>query len=283
MIENILFYIVFLSQIILISYYYPKKILQRLKYIFDTYIPSEYPKLYPKPIEHYKKMSRYFHISNQSILILGLILLLSIIYFNDSSHWKIIETISFSYFFIQVIPIFLIEVIGFSYFKLMRKMNLQSIRKAKLKPRRLFDYVSPVFVLVAILSNILCIVFFYNLHVFQFQISNDTIVIVIALLLSNAVYSITIYWNLYGKKLDPHRATKDRSNQIETTIKSLVSMSFGASLFIMITEGIDQYNLDFLEPVMMSLYLQFVIFIGLGYMLRTFKIKNIDFRVYKAE
>ena len=283
MLANILFYIIFLSQIILVSYYYPKQILQRLKYLLKTYTPAEYPKLYPKPREKYEKMIRNYHIGNQFILIIGIVILFSIGLFDTSINWKNIETICLTYFFIQVIPIFLIELVGFSYFKLMRKVNSQSLRKAELKPRRLSDYVSPIYLTLAILSNLLCIAFFYGLHGFQFHISNDTIVIVVSLILSNTLYAATIYWNLYGKKMDPHRATKDRINQVETTIKSLVFMSIGASLFIMLTEGIDQYNLDFLAPVMMSLYLQFVVFIGLGYMLRKYKIKNIDFEVYKED
>ena len=228
-------------------------------------------------------MIRNYHIGNRFIFMIGIVILFSIGLFGSSINWKIIETICLTYFFIQVIPVFLIELVGFSYFKLMRKVNSLSVRKAELKPRRLLDYVSPIYLTLAILSNLLCIAFFYGLHGLQFHLSNDTIVIVVALILSNAIYGATIYWNLYGKKLDPHRATKDRINQIETTIKSLVFMSIGASLFIMLTEGIDQYNLDFLAPVMMSLYLQFVIFIGLGYMLRKYKIENIDFEVYKAD
>lgn len=283
MIEKFLFYIVFLSQIILISYYYPKQILQRLKYLLKTYTPAEYPKLYPKPRVQYEKMIRNFHFGTRIIFVIGIVILFYIVLFESSFNWKVKETICLTYFFIQVIPIFLIELVGFSYFKLMRKANSQSVRKADLKPRRLLDYVSPIFVVLAIFSNLICILFFYNLHGFQFHLSNDTIVIVIALILSNSIYIATIYWNLYGKKLDPHRATKDRIHQIETTIKSLVFMSIGASLFIMLTEGIDQYNLDFLAPVMMSLYLQFVIFIGLGYMLRKYKIENIDFAVYKVD
>jgi len=50
---NILLGIAFLGQIFLISYYYPEKILARMDYVRATYPPSQYPRLYPKPIEYY--------------------------------------------------------------------------------------------------------------------------------------------------------------------------------------------------------------------------------------
>ena len=58
--DNTLFYFVFLSQIILLSLYFPRKMLSRIKYVFKTYPPSEYPKLYPEPIEYYEKARRNY-------------------------------------------------------------------------------------------------------------------------------------------------------------------------------------------------------------------------------
>ena len=34
--EHMLFHVVFLSQILLISFYYPRKILSRMRYVFET-------------------------------------------------------------------------------------------------------------------------------------------------------------------------------------------------------------------------------------------------------
>ena len=54
--EHMLFHIVFLCQILLISLYYPARILARMRYVLDTYPPSTHPRLYPRPIEHYEKV-----------------------------------------------------------------------------------------------------------------------------------------------------------------------------------------------------------------------------------
>ena len=63
--NNILFLIVFLSQIFLLSLYFPMKILGRMRYVRKTYPPSQYPKLYTKPIEYYEKEQRNYQITNQ--------------------------------------------------------------------------------------------------------------------------------------------------------------------------------------------------------------------------
>ena len=31
-----------------------------MRYVFETYPPSTYPKLYPKPVEYYKKAQRNY-------------------------------------------------------------------------------------------------------------------------------------------------------------------------------------------------------------------------------
>ncbi|VAW45429.1 hypothetical protein MNBD_GAMMA02-169, partial [hydrothermal vent metagenome] len=43
-----LFYVVFITQILLLSIFFPGKILQRMRIIQKKYPKSTYPKLYPK-------------------------------------------------------------------------------------------------------------------------------------------------------------------------------------------------------------------------------------------
>ncbi len=281
--DNILFYVVFLSQIFLISFYFPKKIQGRVKHVFKTYPPEEYPKLYPKPLEHYRKGLGIYRTLNQIILGIGLIVMFSIAWWDFSRGGNIIQEIPFVYWMLQILPILIMEISGFAYFKLMRKADQRTTRKADLQPRRLFDFISPITIGLAVFSNIVCLLFFNSLEPFQFNFSNDTLIILLSLSLSNFLYIIIIFWNLYGKKLDPHQASKDRIHQIKVTIKSLVYMSIGAAIFLMITKGINVFDLDHWEPTLMSIFLQFTILIGLGSMLRNIRIENLDFEVYKEE
>ncbi|MBL1214306.1 MAG: hypothetical protein HND52_13185 [Ignavibacteriae bacterium] len=283
MFENILFYPIFLSQILLISYYFPKKILTRTKLVLQNYPPEQYPKLYVKPIKFYNSVLRSFKIANQIILAIGIAGIIGLGYLDMSHEGSIAEFIPLIYFMIQILPVFLMEVFGFAYFKMMRKADTRTTRKAELMPRKLTDFVSPIAVGLAIFMFFACLLFFYLLEGFQYDLRNDTFIIFLTLGFSNLFFCVIIYWNIYGKKLDPYQAGKDRVRQIEITVKSLVYMSILASMFLILTKSINVFDLDYLETALMSVYLQIVIWLGLGSMLKNIRLENLDFDVYKNE
>ncbi len=283
MFENILFYPIFLSQILLISYYYPKKILSRMKFVLEKYPPEQYQKLYVKQRGFYKYVVRIFKISNHVILAIGIVGIIGLGYLDLSHEGSIAELIPVIYFMVQILPVFLMEVFGFAYFKMMRKADTRTTRKAELMPRRLTDFVSPIAVGLAIFMYFACLLFFYYLENFEYDLRNDTFIIFLTLSLSNLLFCIIIYWNIYGKKLDPYQAGKDRIRQIEITVKSLVYMSILASIFLILTKSINVFELDYLETALMSVYLQAVIWLGLGSMLKNIQLEKLDFEVYKNE
>ena len=53
--EDILFHVVFLSQIILVSFFMPRKMLNRIKYVFETYPPSKYLTCIRNPSKNTRK------------------------------------------------------------------------------------------------------------------------------------------------------------------------------------------------------------------------------------
>ena len=66
--SNNLFYVAFLCQILLMSYYFPNKLLARMRHVVTTYPPTTHPKLYPKPIEQYKMAHLAFKYVSRFIL-----------------------------------------------------------------------------------------------------------------------------------------------------------------------------------------------------------------------
>jgi hypothetical protein len=279
--DNIYFYIIFLSQIILISFYYPMQIVNRMQNVLEKYPPSEYPKLYLKPVEFYENRQRLYKQINLIIMLFGFLLLFGIIYRDYQMERNLDETIPVIYFMFQTFPLIIMELSGFRYFKLMRKADLRTTRKAVLLPRRLFDFVSPAMVSIAIFFNIATIIYSYILN--NYELLGDTLVIILSLSLSNALYAGIIYWNLYGKKQDPYQDGVDRRKQIDATIKSLVSMSIVAAIFLATTLTLNKFAIEILEPIIMSVYLQVIVVIGLGLMLRKLKLENINFEVYKVD
>lgn len=167
--DNSLFYMVFLSQLLLISHYYPKKIHQRMRYLLDTYPAERYPKLYPEPKVTYEKGLRKYTIINHLMLGLGFILmtlyaLLSAEYPANEKH---AEGLPIFFGLCQFLPFMLLERSGFRQFKLMRNADKRTSRIAQLSPRHLFDFVSPALVVTAVVSFIAYVIFEFALAHFQ--------------------------------------------------------------------------------------------------------------------
>jgi len=280
---TILFYVLFLSQIILISYYYPKQITHRIESVLKNYPPKDYPKLYPESADKVIAATARYKLLNQIILGLGLVLmagyaLMSADYEDNQKH---AEGLPLMFGMVQFIPFMLLEISGFRQFKLMRKANKRTSRTADLTPRRLFDYVSPLQVISAVV--LLFIFTYFELYINEFTITSDFIIMMIALCLTHALFIGLAIWQLTGRRLDPHQATKDRSNQTQLSLQSMVAVSIFMSIFLIANSAVDAYQLGYLEIIINCVYFQVIAFLGIGNMLKTVRIDNIDFEVYRAD
>ena len=92
-----------------------------------------------------------------------------------------------------------------------------------------------------------------------------------------------IIWQLTGKRLDPHQTRKDRSHQTEFSLKSMTSVSMFFSIFLIVDSAVEVYQLGYLEILINCIYFQVIAFFGIGGMLRTIHLDNINFDVYKAD
>ena len=147
-----LFYVVFLSQVLLISLLLPRSVLGRLQHVLDTYPASDYPRLYPVPMADVEKAQRSYRYSNRFALVLGLaVVFLGFFPPTDGLlDWEN-EALHAFYFAIQLSPFLIATTPGFIYFNLKRKPDSRTIRRAELRPRRLFDFVSPALIALTIL------------------------------------------------------------------------------------------------------------------------------------
>jgi len=245
--------------------------------------PSKYPKIYNKSADYYQLGTTIYQNFNRVIVVIGLILISAIGYWDYQSNEKIEGVFSLFYFILQMTPIMLMELSSFSYFKQMRKLNVKATRKAELFPRGLFNYVSKLLVILAVITNISSVLFIFYLDGFSLSWTSDTSIIFFTLLLSNLLYVVIIRFNISGKKLDPYQATSDRIKQTKSVVQSLISISIVASLFIMLNQMLNYYSLEPYRIIFIILYLQLIAWISLGNMLRTIHIESIDFEVYKAE
>ncbi len=276
---NTVFYAIFLSQVLLISVYVPRQLLSRVRHVIEKYPPSTYPKLYPVPVNVVEKGLRTYRIMNLPILLIGMLLVLVGVFSpsEEMLRWDSQSVLMF-YFLLQVCPLMLVERSGFKYFRLMRKANSRTTRKAELHPRRLFDFVSPTLVSMAIFSYIVVIllVLYVIRHPFPGFAGPINIVMITAV---NILFAGIVVKNLYGKRGDPHQAHADRLKGIAIAEKMMVVTSIVVNLFLAIVFVLPALNLRDLGDLFQMLFFQLCVVIGS----RTLRIDNIDFEVYKDD
>lgn len=279
----ILFYVLFLSQIILISYYYPQQIIKRIESVLKNYPPESYPKLYPESVDKVVAAKVKYQLLNRIIVLIGFMLMIGHILMSQDyeGNGKFAEGLPLMFGMVQFIPFMLLEVSGCRQFRLMRKANKSTSRTADLTPRRLFDYVSPLAVISAI--TLLVSVIFFDFYINEFAMSNDILIKLLTLFLVHGLFIGLAIWHLTGKRLDPHQAQADRSNQTAFSLQSMVAVSMFLSLFLVANSAVDHYQLSYLEIIINTIYFQVIAFFGIGGMLRTMRIDKINFDVYKTK
>ena len=284
---EIFFSVVFLGQIFLISHYFPTKILGRMKYVREKFPPEQYPRLYPQPIEYYKIGHRAFELINRAIVVLGFVILFAIIFVVDHAGFAddgfISEFWPMLYGAIQFVPILLLEFSEYNQLRLMRRANSATTRKADLRPRRLFDFVSPVLLLATIGFFLAALVFDQYLHDFVASWENKTIQRAMVLTGANLFFAAIGSWQLYGRKQNPHQAFGDRAKQIGAQLRSMVYVSMAMSVFFMVQAADQVYDMDFLDAPLLSLYFQVIVFLSIGHLLRSLNLEEIDFDVYRND
>ncbi len=282
---EIFFFAAFVSQIMLISFYVPRKILSRISYVFKNYPAEDYPKLYPKPMESYLLGRWAFHMANRVIFILGFVILGAMLFWVDHSSFAddgyISEAWPMGYGFIQFLPLIVLELSEFSQLRLMKRVNETSKRTAVLSRRNLFEFASPRLVTTA--GTLICAAFMFDWYAYSSvpEVNSDTLQRMITLIGTNLFFAAMGAWQLYGKKPNPHLSSDDRSTQIGANLRSLLYISIAMSFFFIAATADDLYNLDYLDALKTSIYLQAITIVSVGSLLKAMNLKDMNFEVYK--
>ena len=274
--EHTLFHIVFLSQVLLISLYYPRAILGRMRRVFKTHPPSEYPKLYPKPTEHYERTQRNYGIANHLILFGGVVVWVVLLFTERSGEWD--HVFAAWFFFVQFVPVMLLDLSSLREFRLMRNANSRTTRVAQLTPRRLFDFVSPTMVGLAIFTYVVFIVFIVYVDQFGFAWFGGYTNIAVATAM-NLMFAGVVLKYLYGRNQNPLQAYEDRIRRIEVVSKTMLFLSIGATLFIMLSITLAALDARDLQPIAQSLYFQLLAVASF----QSYRIDDTNFDAYKDD
>lgn len=281
---DLLFYCTFVSQIFVISFYFPERLLRRMKRVIENYPPEVYPKLYPRSIEYYKIEHRAFKVLCRCIFGLGFLILFVIFKFDQSTVSEdgfISKAWPGLYGIIQFIPLVLLGFKEVSQFKLMRMANQTTVRKADLRRRTLFDAVSPT-LLVSTFALFLA-VGLLELYTNGFALEWKSFERSAWLVICNLFMASIGAGKLYGRKQDPHQATADRDREVKISLHSLFYVSMALSIFYMILALNELFGLDYLDATLVSAYMQVIMFLSIGHVLRFLRIEEINFDVYKKD
>ncbi len=276
---QVLFYFVFLSQVLLISFYFPRKILGRVKHVVEKYPPSVYPRLYPVSLDVAKKAQRTYWNMNLFALLAGFALVLVGLFRPTEKmlNWDS-DSVLLIYLLLQYSPLIIASTAGFTYFNLMRKADSRTTRKAELRRRSLFDFVSPAVLSLAIFAYVGFVLLILYVRQFEFPWFGGYMNIV-GITVANLLFAGIIVHNLYGKKKDPYQSYEDRARQTGIIMRALVWTSILATGFVALSIGLAAFDLRHLQPISFSLYVQLLAAITF----RATRIDDVNFEVYRED
>ncbi|NNL94381.1 MAG: hypothetical protein HKO64_02035, partial [Xanthomonadales bacterium] len=232
MFEFNLFHLAFLGQVLLLSGYFPAKLLGQMNFVAENYPPDEYPKLYSRPAQHYVNSRRRFKLLNAVIFLSGLALLAWFMASTRDLSWDGPRITWF--YLLQLLPVILMDLSLLKEFRLMRLADSGSRRQAELKPRRLFDFVSPVLFTFAVAVYVAFCLFIVYMNQFDYSwFGGYTNIYIIT---ATNLFLVAIGWRqLRGRKLDPHQAPEDRRMKIQNILLIMILTSIAVTLYAGLT------------------------------------------------
>jgi len=277
--DNMILLIVFISQIFVLSYGVPRTIVGRIKHVLKCHSPEEYPKLYPVTLANIERQLSIYQKANAIVMVLGFAILFQWAYSGSQQmlSWDSQSVINF-YFMLQVLPLLFLELSGRKYLKLMRQANRATTRVASLEPRRLLNYVSGLFLTVAIVIYFAFIVVVYIINQNPFD-GFAGYINVAGITGLNLFFAAFAAKQIYAKNADPHQDRADRDRQISLICNIMVFSSIAATVSITVHFVLAAMDLRHLNDVAQCIYFQLIILVLMHQ--NTFKQSN--YEVYKQE
>ena len=241
MIEIYLFLAMFPVQILGMSVVYPILYARFIRRGLKNVSPERLAELYPgvDVVEAHERFLARYRVANAVVVVLGLLLLGWFIRYTQRPNWDsgAAGGLVTAYFMLQCFPIMLNTWFAIRFNKMHRQLLPEAKRKATLQRRGLFDVVSPLTVLLAILaySQFVAVVFYVARHPFPGfggRFANIGILSLGYILLGGVVMYL-----LYGrKKIDPLLKQADRVRIVRGVANYyawvLILTSIGSSLNI---------------------------------------------------
>ena len=291
--ETIVFLCAFASQVLLISWLYPRRVVNRTRQVFQSYPPSTHPKMYPQPLEYYERRLHKYALLNYAIVVAGFVIVVGLVLgtlggawdgaivtpWSSSGEWD--AAIVTPFFLVQMIAAISYDLSTLKHQKAMAKADPPRVRTTELRRRRLFDFVSPALLIAALLANIAYIAFvlWYRRFEFTWFTATGNIVMIGVMVVIMAAF---VGIMLYAPRPDPYRAHQDRLELMRLVVNQAVAFSIALPVMLAIRLTIKLYDPELLEPVIASLSAQLISLVWLWPAYR-YRADKVDFDVYRRD
>ena len=290
--ETILFCFVFLSQILLISVLYPRRIISRGRYVLQNFPPSTHPKGYPQPLEYYERRLRNIARVNFVIVVVGLAIIglilgtliggwdAGIFTAARKNLWN--DVIVAPYFILQIaVSVGYVNLSTLEHRKAMANAPPPRVRTTELHRRRLVDFASPALLIVAAATNVAFIAFvlYYRRFGFPWFTAAGNIAGVAFMLLA---LSVAVGITFRARKSDPYQANEDRHKIMKLVVQQGLGLCITVPVLVTVQLVIKLYDPTFLEPVIASLFVQGVA-VAILWPSYRYRVDQHDFDVYRRD
>ena len=256
--HNELLYLVYISQIVLISVVIPFWAVNRVNRMLENYPPASYAKLYPVSLAAINYAISTFKIMNALMVMIGLLILgfTAVNGAEELMNWDTQSMLTIT-FFLQLLPFLYLGLSGVKYQQLMRQVGQPSKRKAQLTRRNMMEFVPKYLLMAAVISFIayVLMVIYIQQNPFPGFVGYWNILFVFLL---NVFYFFMIHRIISGKKMDPHQSHDDRMNHTHLVVKLLTMGAILANLFLTINLVLSVLDLRHIGDIIQSLYFQLV-------------------------
>ncbi|WP_293745896.1 hypothetical protein [uncultured Paraglaciecola sp.] len=268
---------VFLSQIILVSYYFPKILVERTENAIEQHPPSEYANLYPVSVETIKKQILKYRNANFLMMILGIfIFVFSIAIGADELLGWDSQSVSSFYFMLQMAPLIWVAIISTNYAKLLRKLNQGPSRKAQLSPRKLTDFIGKNYLYALAIGHITYIVLIWYLVQHPFD-GFAGYINLLGLAIIDLILAGGIYYYVYFQKPDPLQPEQVRIRDTRRTVYLFVLSGMAVLIKLSVDLILSALDMRDYQDIVSCIYFQLIVASIVYY----YRLSEIDFEVYR--
>jgi hypothetical protein len=268
-IEAYAFLAMFMAQILVGSVLFPERVIRRVRRWAKESGSERFLQLYPEADldKSIRRFATVFRAANIVTAVIGIALLGWFYLLVQQPDWAgSIKMRVVPYIFVQFAPLALLALYAvIRGFNLLVRPPLETKRTAVLERRGLFDFVSPLAVLLAVLSYVGFIVFaiYLDLAVYgNATLSRQCYIAIAAVTGVHALNSFVIYKYLYGRK-NPLQSHEGRVHSIAMNVKAAVYSSIATGWFFSLLGVVGQPHLKEWQPFALTLFLTATWFLNL--------------------